>query len=274
MRAALLEYLRNHVSSRGDRQEVYLRSNADDFCGVSYRISYQRHNTQAATIAVRSSWPMDLELDFYTDDTQRNWLRAVCMDGPSHVTLTPTSSSSAILSWTLRPDEEETEDALRIISWLSRLRCAVPLVAQRTPPALRVPACEAQAPSCTASVKASAFPSWSALRPAAIATTSLQACSFEVLSVGLRRDIQHILAGEPTAPQLHFVHPKFPVVSVSAAESLTVVLPVPSHNKADEPFLRAVLAAMTTGGPGKAQADAPQCTHREVCCSALCTNKA
>lgn len=136
MRSALLEYLRNHVSSRGDTQEVYLRSTADDYCGVSYRISYQRHATQAATIAVRSSWPMDLELDFLSDDPQSNSLRAVCEEGPPHVTLTPTLSSSAILSWTLRPDDEETEDALRVIGWLSRLRCAAASVARCVPPNL------------------------------------------------------------------------------------------------------------------------------------------
>lgn len=60
------------------------------------------------------------------------------------------------------------------------------------------------------------------------------------------------------------MHPNFPIVSIPAADSLTVVVPVPSPDKADEPFVRAVLSAMTAGGTGKVHTDAPQCTHREV----------
>ena len=119
IRSALLDFLRIHEARRGSADEIYERSTADDFCGVSYRLSYQRHDTQAATIAVRSKWPWQLELDLL------DCMTTVCEEGPHGISLTPTSVSSAILSWNLAADDGESEDTLAVISWLARIRCVL-----------------------------------------------------------------------------------------------------------------------------------------------------
>jgi hypothetical protein len=116
--STLLEYLRNHTASKGKREEINVRNTAEDFCGVSYRMSYQGHASQTATIAVRSSWPWHLNLDVIP------CLKTICKEGPPCVSLTPTSPSSAILAWLLQAEDGETPETIRVVEWLARIRHA------------------------------------------------------------------------------------------------------------------------------------------------------
>jgi hypothetical protein len=70
-------------------------------------------------------------------------------------------------------------------------------------------------------------------------------CRYLVLSASLRATARCVLLNDPPAAAEHAIHCKVTVVSIPKQDGLKVVIPLSCQSKADEPFARAVVNAIT-----------------------------
>jgi hypothetical protein len=74
-----------------------------------------------------------------------------------------------------------------------------------------------------------------------------------------------MLVGAKPAPSQHFVHKRFPVLSVPQESQLLLVVPIPTPEDGDSPFLRSILSAQVDAScTVKGSREPVNCSFSEV----------